>query len=472
MTTPAPYGYLTCHGGVGAATGANFLIEFGDKRVLVDCGFLQGVPGADEFNASTFPYAARSIHTLFVTHAHADHIGRIPKLVRDGFRGEILSTPATRDLARAMLEDAANLIMREANDTRSEPLYVMADVQQAFSLWKTQEYYAPFGLFAGAAVSDQVKSIQVRFVDAGHILGSAIVEMTLHCQDGEERKLVCTGDLGNSPSLFIRDTDYVTDVSYMVMESVYGDRNHESKEARRGSLERVIQQSIEGKRTLVIPSFSLERTQDILFEINRLVESGAIAPVPVFIDSPLATRVTDVYRRYTSYFREDIQKQINDGDDIFDFTKLRFTARVEDSQQIASVPDPKIIIAGSGMSVGGRIINHEIRYLPDPTATVLFVGYQAVGTLGRRIIDGASAVDINGQHIVIRANIEKIFGYSSHKDSDALLDFAVHAAASGKTKFVFVAMGEPKSSLHLAQRMRGEGIPAQYPDLHKTYPLN
>jgi metallo-beta-lactamase family protein len=454
---------LTFHGGVGAATGANFLLEVRGKKILSDCGFLQGVPGADEFNASPFPYNPSEIDVLLVTHAHADHVGRIPKLVKEGFRGAIYSTAATKDLAELMLADSAEIMAREADETNEAPLYTHMDVEQAARLWKTYPYYQEF------PISDD---LVCEFKDAGHILGSAIVKVHVKQADGSIKKIAFTGDLGNSPSLFLRDTDFVHDAEYVVIESVYGDRNHESKEMRRFKFEQIIKKVIEQKRTLIVPAFSMERTQDLLYEINRMVEDNAIPPIPVFIDSPLATKVTAVYKKYAQDFKPSVQEIITAGDDVFDFSKLKFTARMEDSKMISSVPNPKIIIAGSGMSVGGRIVGHEIRYLPDPEATILFVGYQAVGTLGRQIVDGVRSVVINGQPVEVRSGIEMIFGYSSHKDSNGLLDFTLKAGERGTLKKVFTVLGEPKSAMYLAQRIRSFGINAVYPELGKKYELD
>lgn len=444
---------LHFEGGVGTATGAQFLLECespsGVYRIVVDCGLLQGVQESDEFNHAAFSYDPSTIDVVCVTHAHADHIGRIPKLVKDGFTGVIYSTPATQDLARVMLDDQCNIMAHNAQTKQEEPLYGKQDVQKAFTLWKTVPYHTMHEIGPG---------ITMYCKDAGHILGSAMIELS---RNG--RKIVFTGDLGNSPSLFLRDTETVTDAHYMVMESVYGDRNHESKETRRAKLTRIIKTTIAEKRTLIIPVFSLERTQDVLYEINDLVESGGIKPIPVFIDSPLAIKVTDIYKKWVSEYKEDIQKRIAGGDDVFDFAKLKATARTEDSMRIQDIANPKIILAGSGMSAGGRIVAHEKHFLPDPHATILFVGYQAAGTLGRKIQEGGRVVTIHGEEVVVRARIESVNGYSSHKDSDHLIEFVDKASASLKT--VFVAMGEPKSSMFLAQRLRDYiGVKAVYPE--------
>lgn len=460
-------------GGVGTATGANFLLTITTNkthRILLDCGFLQGVPGANAFNAKKFSYIPEDIDILLVSHAHADHIGRIPRLVKAGFKGVIYSTPATRDLAAIMLRDSAQIIMRETPQGE-EGLYTAEDVEHALSLWKNMHYYEE---------KELLPQVFVQYKDAGHILGSSIIEISTEQEQTSldntkvqvRKKIAYTGDLGNTPSLFLRDTDYVTDANYLIIETVYGDRNHESKEARRYKFEQILRSIIERKRTLIIPAFSLERTQDLLFEINRLVEDKLLPAVPVFIDSPLATKATEVYRRFTSDFKDAARKQVLSGDDVFDFSKLRFTPRMDESAVIPHTPNPKIIIAGSGMSAGGRIVNHEIRYLPDPETTILFVGYQALGTVGRQIVEGARSVTLEDTVVDVKAEVQTIFGYSSHKDSDALLDFVLKAGEGGTLKKVFTVLGEPKSAMFLAQRINSFGIGAVYPQLGQTVELD
>lgn len=437
MSKPA----VTFYGGVGSVTGANFLFEIGDKKILVDCGLIQGSKEADTLNRKPFAYDPKDIDALLVTHAHMDHIGRIPKLVRDGFRGEIYSTPVTKEIARIMFEDALSIMRMEQKEDGLEPFYEREDMTRSLSQWKEIAYHE----------TKHIAGIEVFFKDAGHILGSAMIECTY--RDGEDkRRIVFTGDLGNSPSLLLRDTESIEGAQYVVMESVYGDRNHEEKDTREDKFKNVIIETISKGGTVIIPAFSLERTQMMLYLLNSLIEKGDISDVPVFLDSPLAIKVTDIYTRISKHFKEDVKKEIFEGDDIFDFPGLRKTLRREESASIKKVQGPKIVIAGSGMSEGGRIAYHEAEYLPDENNTLLLVGYQGTGTLGRKLLEGLKKIRIHKKDIPVRARVEQILGFSSHKDMDNLISFIEDTKDT--LKKVFVVMGEQKSSLFLAQRLR------------------
>ena len=447
---------LTFASGVGTATGANFLLESEAGKNLIDCGLVQGSQFAEEINKDDFPYDASSIKNLFVTHAHADHIGRIPKLVRAGFRGTIYSTPATKHLAAVMLSDILVQIRREAGSQKVEPIFNNEDIDKALELWKEIPYHEP------TTIGDFVVTLR----DAGHILGSTMFEFV---KNG--KKIVFTGDLGNSPTPLLPDTETITDADYMVMESVYGDRNHEPKSERREKLKRVINDTIKRGGTIVIPAFSLERTQVILYELNNLIENKEIQSIPVFLDSPLAIKVTSVYKSFSASFNKAVQQEQSEGDNIFEFPGLKFVRTTEESRGIVRHAGSKIIIAGSGMSTGGRVIHHEREFLNDPQSTILIVGYQVAGSLGRELQDGAKSVQIEGKDISVKAKIETILGYSSHKDSDHLIEFVGNTAKT--LKCVWVAMGEPKSSLFLTQRLRDYlGVNAVYPKVGETVVLD
>ena len=442
---------LGFYGGVGTVTGANFLLDTGGAAILIDCGLVQGEKFAPEINATPFVYNPVDVDVLLVTHAHADHIGRIPKLVKDGFAGTIYSTKPTKALATIMLADAMKVMSYEHERYGNEMLYNTSDVDATLQLWKTVDYHETITL---------PDNVSFYYSDAGHILGSGMVHLT---RDG--RTIIFTGDIGNVPQPLLAPPEIPKDYDYIVMESVYGDRLHEQVAERTALLAHYIEQTQKKNGTLIIPAFSLERTQGMLFEINNLIESGTLPTIPVFLDSPLAIAVTDIYRQFTHYLSPAIQKQIKDGDDIFDFSGLSFTRTMKESHEIESVKGAKIIIAGSGMSHGGRIRRHEQTYLDDPKATVLLVGYQAAGSLGRLLQDGVKKVTIDGQLIRLRAEIVQIQGYSGHADRDQL----IHLVSEGgeKAKQIFVTMGEERSSLFLTQRLRDYlGVNAIVPNLN------
>lgn len=446
---------VTFAGGTGSVTGANFLVEAEGIKFLVDCGLSQGTKMADEQNWEPFVYDPATIDYLFITHGHIDHIGRIPKLIHDGFKGTIYSTIPTKDITKLMLDDTANILSHSENELLSK-IYSPVILEKVFSSWKVIDYHQDLAI--GPFI--------FRYRDAGHILGSGMLEIIYN-----NKKIIFTGDLGNSPSPLLNDTESLKNVDYMVMESVYGDRNHSNRNERRIKLEATIEDNFRRKGTLIIPTFSLERSQELLFEIDQLVEHDRVPQMPIFFDSPLGIRLTKIYGGFTRYFNDFARKQIGDGDDIFNFPGLKSTLLTEESKDIIHAPNPKIVIAGSGMSNGGRVLHHEAHYLPDPNNTLLLTGYQSQGTMGRAIQEGAKEVHINGQSISVRANVVFIDGYSGHKDSDHLVEFVEQVQDT--VKKVFVVMGEPASALFLTQRLRDTlGIMAFAPQANDVVELD
>lgn len=438
-------------------TGANFLLKVKDKKILVDCGLVQGVKFCDDCNYDPFPYDPKEIDALVVTHGHTDHIGRIPRLVHFGFRGPIYSTHPTKDIAEMMYDDALSLMESERREKGREPLYDKKDINDALSLWETKDYHESIDIKDG---------IVLQFLDAGHILGSAMAEFK---RNG--KKLLFTGDLGNTPAPIVKDTEVIDGISYMVMESVYGDRNHEDVKNRGAMLKSIIEDTRNKNGVLLIPTFSLQRTQTLLFEINKMVEDGEIQPIDVYLDTPLGIRIMGIYKKYPEYFNERIKSRLDAGDDPFDFSGLTLTPKSADSKRISKADNPKVIIAGSGMSHGGRIRAHEIRFLGDKKTTLLFVGYQSVGSLGRILQEGQKRVRIDDEWVRVRAEIRSIAGYSAHKEMDQLIDFVEQTASS--LERVFVAMGEPKSSLFLTQRLRDFiGVNAIAPEAGAIHTIN
>jgi metallo-beta-lactamase family protein len=452
---------LTFAGGAQMPTGSNFLLEFGGKRILIDCGMVQGEKYTIPINYEAFSYAPDSIDMLIVTHAHLDHVGRIPKLVKDGFKGKIASTAPTREIGELIMLDSLGVFGKEAATQGIERLYEEADVLQAVHLWDTTlEYEKPHTF----STNDGDATITLH--DAGHILGSAIIEL-----EYKGKRIAFTGDLGNTPSPLMRDTTLLHDIDYLVMESVYGDRNHKDKDKRVEILKEAVTSTIGKGGTVLIPAFSIERTQEMLQAFNELVEGGQIGNVPVYLDSPLGINVTKVYKKYEHWFNENTEKIIKSGDDIFAFKGLVSTASPAESKEINNDRRPKVIIAGSGMSNGGRIVHHEAHYLPDQKSTIIIVGYQAVNTLGRHIVDGEKRVIIHNQPVDVRARVVNIHGFSAHKDSDHLFEFV--ASTKDSLKKVFVVLGEPKSAFYLAQKLHeGYGVEVQVPEKGDTVELD
>jgi len=421
---------LHFYGGAKVVTGSNYLIKVGSRQILVDCGLFQGPPELDELNYLDFPYNPKDIEFVFITHSHLDHCGRLAKLVKHGFKGQIICTAPTQDLMAVALEDAVHLMAEDAREKNLAPIFDQADLQNMLELIK------PF------AYDEKIKlneNLEFCLRDAGHILGSSIVELWL-TENGQTKKCVFTGDLGNPPTPLLKPIFQIDQTDYLIIESAYGDRLHESKKQRNALLQETIQKLIDRKGVLLIPSFAIERTQELLYELNDMVENHRIPPVPIFIDSPLAIKITAVYKKHEKYFNKKTRYIIDSGDDIFTFPGLRFTETKEESKTIIRVPQPKIIIAGSGMSTGGRILFHEKEYLPDPNNCLLIIGFQVEGTLGRKILDGLPIVSILGQDVKNKAELKAIGGYSAHADQKQLYNFV--AKIKKPIQEVFVVQGE------------------------------
>lgn len=430
---------VTLYGGAETVTGSNFLVESEHAKLLIDCGVLQG-RDFDELEArQPFPYDPTSIDVLVITHAHLDHIGNAPKLVRDGFKGKVYMTAPTRDLGEAILKDSANILAQNARARGLSPLFDEHDVEEFLSLIETVEY----------RVEKEVsKGLSIMLRDTGHILGSA----SMRVQEKGGASFAVTSDIGNSPAILLPDAEPIPDADVVLIESVYGDRENPEKAHREEKLEQTLHRAIKRGGTILIPAFSIERTQLMLYEINNLMEEGKIAQVPVFLDSPLAISVTDIYRKWGGkYFNIEARKELSREHDLFSFPFLRQTRSREESEEIAEVKGPKIIIAGAGMSHGGRIGKWEARYLGDKNTTLMTVGYQAPGTPGRVLQDGGTKVRIDGRMVDIRAKVEVLHGWSGHADRNGLVAFA--KSCLPRTKTFLVGLGEPSSARFLAQRI-------------------
>ncbi|MDQ5955098.1 MAG: metallo-beta-lactamase family protein [Patescibacteria group bacterium] len=460
---------LFFYGGAGSVTGSNFMLEVQNPdasvgaRFLIDCGLFQGEHALQKNNWDQWSFDPTTITALINTHAHIDHIGRIPKLVKDGYRGPIISTKATRALAEPMLLDALELNERDAKRHNVAPLYTKDDIAQALKQWEGIEYHEPktFG------------DVIFEFYNAGHILGSALAKFTRK-DGGQARSIVFSGDLGGGNSPLLPLAEVPEGAQYLLIESVYGDRKRDDTN-RREALENSIEDAVARGGTLLIPAFSTERTQDLLFEIKSLMQEKRIPSIPVYLDSPLAEQITAAFEKHPEYFKDEIKERALNGEHIFAFPELHFVSSVEESAKLHTTPNPKIILAGSGMSNGGRVIDHEKHVLQDAKSTLLIVGYQAAGSLGRKLVEGAKQVEIydihshTAQKIEVRAHVQVLYGYSAHMDGEQLLEYVNKMSDTNKLEEVFVVMGEIASSSFLAQRIRDYlGVKATTPEVGES----
>jgi metallo-beta-lactamase family protein len=433
---------LSFYGAAQEVTGSNYLLESGGEKILIDCGLHQGGSFCEEHNFEPFGFNPKEIKAVVVTHAHIDHIGRLPQLVDQGFTGTIFSTPPTRDEAELLLLDSEHILNQEAERHGKPMIYGVEDVVQARKQWQIHPYHQPFS----------IGPFKVEFFDAGHVLGSAFVKI-----EAEGKSVIFSGDLGNNPAPFINPTEDPSGGTVAIIESTYGGRIHKQGDIRRQALKTLITETVNRGGTVMIPAFALERIQEIIFELNNLIESGELPRVPVFVDSPLAIRLTAVYQKYSSekdYFNKAATERMRGGDAIFDFPGLRLTLTTQQSKEINSVTGPKVIIAGAGMSQGGRIMHHELRYLSDPNSAILFVGYQARGSLGRRLIDGEPMVRIMGEHVPVRCTVKAIGGYSAHADQPQLVKWL--RDMEQKPQKVFITHGEVEEAQALADKVKTE----------------
>lgn len=441
---------LSFHGGAQEVTGACYLLETPKTKILVDCGLFQGCEECTDFNFEDFKFDPRKLDAVFITHAHIDHIGRLPKLVRDGFSGKIYSTAPTKELARLLLEDALSIARRQ-----DKQLYAESDLEKTFSFWEEASYNREL----------EIKDIKIKLKNAGHILGSAMVEVW-----AGNKHLLFSGDLGNAPSVLIPPPDTFRDIEYLTIESTYGNREHEGEKERVLLLERAVEDVAARRGVLVVPVFATERTQDILFLLNEMLLFKRIPEMPVFVDSPLAIRATEVFERHPLEYKDEVKELFRSHPNLFKFKKLRLTETVEESKAINEVPPPKVILAGSGMMQGGRILHHLKRYLPSDRNILLIVGFQAAGSLGRRLIDGEKLVKILGEEIPVQAEIRKINGFSAHADNPQLFEFVERNKDT--LKRVFVVQGEEPQALHFMQEVKDRlGVRADAPTLYESFEI-
>lgn len=420
-------------------TGSCHLLQTVDKNILVDCGMFQGGNFNEGKNYDNFLFNPSEIDVLLVTHAHLDHIGRIPKLVKEGFKGKIFMTEATVELAILIWEDAYGIMVENNEKYQTPILFDSIDIANSISLCQAIKYNQKI---------EVLPEIFAVWKDAGHVFGAGFIEV-----EAEGKRIGFSGDIGNENVPILKDTEKLGAVDVLLCESTYGDRIHEDVDTRQSLLLELLKEGIAKGGTVMIPAFSLERTQEILYELNQLIEyKQALPRVPIFLDSPLAIDMTMVYKRYPEYYDEEAARLHLVGDDFLDFPGLQVTYTREQSKTLNHVPGAKIIIAGAGMMNGGRIVHHALHHLSDPTSTLLIVGYQAEGTLGRKLYEGAKNVNIFDEHIQVNCAVKAIGALSAHGDQNKLLKWVGEAEKiPGK---IFCVHGEPHAATELAHRLR------------------
>jgi len=446
---------LTFLGAAETVTGSSYLLETENTRILVDYGMFQGNKELRERNQMPFPYSPQEIDYLLLTHAHIDHSGLIPRLCKSGFQGEVITTLATQDLCSVMLPDSGHIQEMEvewqnrkrkrAGKPLLDPLYTADEARDSLKFFRGVKY--------GEWV-ELNREIKVRFRDAGHILGSAFIEVVVREGSSKAVKVVFSGDLGSNGRPIIRDPEILEDADYLLIESTYGDRFHKGRQETLQELLQVIQASLQDGGNVIIPAFAVERTQELLYDLNHLIEKKIIPSVPVYIDSPLAISATEIFRKHANCFNAQTKALLDSGDNPFQFPNLTFARESEESKALNEIEGGAVIISASGMCDAGRIKHHLKHNLWRPESHIVFVGYQAVGTLGRSIVDGVEMVKIFGEEIAVKAQIHTIGGFSAHADQGELMTWL--GKIQKKPKQIFVVHGEGKASHALGRKIEQE----------------
>lgn len=460
---------------LGAArqvTGSSHFLEAGGLKILIDCGLFQERQFAYR-NWQDFPVPPHKIDYILLTHVHLDHSGLIPKLVKEGFKGSILTTPATKEMfpivlldsARIREEDAAYKKKRHKKERKKGrypeiPLYTVQDAERCFSLLRDAPYeeYIPLN-----------QSVEVCFHDAGHILGSAMIEIVVQNEKGK-RNIIFTGDMGQWDKPLVRDPSMFNRADYVVIESTYGNRDHDSPEEVDKKLCQVTNATVKAGGNVIIPTFAIERAQELMYHFSRLAGDKKLPYLPIFLDSPMAVEITKVFARCKKFLDKETLELFKLGQSPFDFPGLKLVDSVESSKAINRVEGPMVVMAGSGMLTGGRIKHHLIHNITRPECTLLFVGYQAVGTLGRQILDGKSEVRIHGQYYPVKINIEQILGFSAHAGKSDLIRWLDNF--NSPPKRIFLTHGEKESILSLAKYLHSrEGWNVSTPEYLEEFGL-
>jgi metallo-beta-lactamase family protein len=446
-------------------TGSCYALLTNKSKIFIDCGMFQGDEELEKLNFKPFDFNVKEFSALLLTHAHLDHCGRIPLIVKSGFRGYIYATDATKALAFIVMADSAKIATEDTlneNKIRAiknlpaiKPTYSMNDVMQAMKLFKVIKY-------------DEVvkisEDISAKFYDAGHILGSSSIQVIVN-DSGKEKTIVFSGDLGNKDSILVKHTEPIYEADYVFMESTYGDRLHDPLQERKKELIRVIKETYNKNGKLMIPSFAIERTQELLYYLNNFRETSEIPNIPVFLDSPMAIKSTEVFKKFTKYFNSDVQKKLETDSDVFGFPGLKLTTKRNESIEINSIQKPCIIIAGSGMCNAGRIKHHIANNIENENNTLLFVGFQVPGTLGNLIKNGEKDIEVLGRSIRVKAKIEYIDGFSAHADRDELYRWLDNFKKKPK---VFLIHGDYEQQVPLSKNLTKNKFENYIPSLNEV----
>lgn len=443
---------LTFLGAVGTVTGSRYLLETEGKKLLIDCGLFQGLKEYRQRNWEPFPVSPADIDEVLITHSHVDHCGYLPRFCKEGFKGKIRCTHATADLCAIVLRDSAHLQEEDARWANKKgfsrhkpalPLYTTQDVEECI------KFFAPVHYGEDIFITD---SLRIKFKDAGHILGSSFIDIKISTPE-KVRRILFSGDLGSPDRPILRDPVQVFEVDYLILESTYGNRLHShGNTVRENELERIINASVQRRGLLIIPAFAVGRSQELLFHIRELEESGKIPKLPLYLDSPMAVNATSVFEKWKSLYDMQAQLLELDGKNILKPANLHLVREAEESKQLHNLKGPGIIISGSGMLEGGRILHHLEHRLPHTENTVLFVGYQAEGTRGRAILNGNTTIKIHGQQIPVNAKIESISGFSGHADYKEILAWLM--GFNRPPSKTFIVHGEPDASQAMADKIK------------------
>lgn len=454
---------VSLFGAAKTVTGSCYSISTKREKILIDCGMFQGNKDMERLNYQEFGFNPKEYNSLILTHSHLDHCGRLPRLIMAGFKGKIFATSATKDLAFVILMDAAKIAshdVQKENERRKQqglparfPIYTEDDVKKTMSLFETKEYGREF------KVTD---NIFARFYDAGHIVGAASVQLRV-IEGKKSTVLAFSGDIGPEGTPIVKDLEMIGEADYVFVESTYGDRLHPPISERKNEFLNVIINSYEKGGKLLIPSFAIERAQELLYDMNEFAEKGIMPKMNVYLDSPMAIKATEVFKAHEECYNDEIKQVIANGDNPFHFPGLIYSETVDDSRNIGNDKKPFVVIAGSGMCTAGRIKMHIKNYISDPNSTILFVGFQVEGTLGYWIKKGEKKVRLLGSEVDVNAEVKSIDSFSGHADYKGLLNWLKYF--SPKPKKVFICHGEEKTIIKFSKRVKKLSLKAYIPTM-------